>query len=153
MIPERAARLGAHMDASGRQQWVRAVILVGVLYSVIGIVFGAFAGWSASDRMRFTWNLLSFLTSAVAFAIHIAYEHFSLSNSPLVTASHTSAAVAVGAVGIAIAANVHELLVASTHRLSLIFAFVAFPAVTAIPAFLVALIVSAVLNLRRRGGV
>ncbi len=137
------------MDASGRQRWLRTVILLGAVYLVIGIAFGTFAGWSASNQMVVTWRLLSFFTSAVVFAVHIGHEHFRLGNSPLLTALHASMAVAVGAFGIAVAANVHGL-VTSNHQRSLIFALVAFPALTAIPAFVVALVAAAGLALSKR---
>lgn len=138
------------MDESGRQRWLRTVILIGVGYFVIGTAFGTFAGWSASNRMVVTWRLLSFFTSAVVFALHIGHEHFRLGNSPLITAWHTSLAVAVGAFGIAVAANVHGLRVHSTNQRSLIFALVAFPALTAIPALVVALVAATGLALSRR---
>src|SRR5713226_799880 len=138
------------MDASGRQRWLRTVILLGAVYLVIGIAFGTFAGWSASNQMVVTWRLLSFFTSAVVFAVHIGHEHFRLGNSPLLTASHASMAVAVGAFGIAVAANVHGVRVASSHQRALVFALVAWPALTAIPAFVVALVAAAGLALRRR---
>src|SRR5229473_3255273 len=115
------------MDASGRQRWLRTVILLGVVYLVIGIAFGAFAGWSASNQMRVTWRLLAFLTSGVVFAVHIGYEHFRLGNSPFITASHASMAVAVGAFALAVAANVHGQWVASSHQRALAFALVAWP--------------------------
>ena len=138
------------MDASSRQRWLRTVILLGAVYPVIGIAFGAFAGWSASNQMVVTWRLLAFLTSAVVFAVHIGYEHFRLGNSPLITASHASMAVAVGAFALAAAANVHGVWVASSHQRALAFALVAWPALTAVPAFVVALVAAAGLALRRR---
>src|SRR5712692_7202382 len=121
------------MDASGRQRWLRTVILLGAVYLVIGIAFGTFAGWSASNQMVVTWRLLSFFTAAVVFAVHIGHEHFRLGNSPLLTASHASMAVAVGAFGISVAANVHGVWVASSHQRALAFALVAWPALTAVP--------------------
>ena len=138
------------MDESGRQRWLRTVILIGVGYFIIGTAFGTFAGWSKFNQMVVTWRLLSFFTSAVVFALHIVHEHFRLRNLPLITASHASMAVAVGAFGIAVAANVHGLWVHSSNQRSLIFALVAFPALTAIPAFLVALVAAAGLGLVRR---
>ncbi len=126
------------------------MILLGVVYFVIGIAFGAFAGWSASNQMRVTWRLLAFLTSGVAFAVHIGYEHFRWGNSPRITASHASMAVAVGALALAVAANVHGQWVASSHQRLLAFALVAWPALTAVPAFVVALVAAAGLALRRR---
>jgi cation transport ATPase len=61
------------MNVSDRKRWLRALVLLGVVYFVIGITFGAFAGWAASNSMRVTWNRLAFLASAVAFALHIGY--------------------------------------------------------------------------------
>src|SRR4051794_15421395 len=108
------------MNAPGRQRWLRMVLLFGVVYLLISVAFGAFADWSASNQMRVTWRVLAFFTAAVAFAVHIGYEHFRLGHSPLITASHASMAVAAGAFAIAVAANVNGLWVASSHQRSLI---------------------------------
>jgi len=138
------------MDASGRQLWLRTVILLGAVYLVIGLASSAFAGWSPSNQMVVTWRLLAFLTSAVAFAVHIGYEHFRQGSSTLVTALHASMGVAVGAFALAAAANVHGVWVASSHQRALVFALVAWPALTAVPAFVVALVAAAGLTLSRR---
>jgi hypothetical protein len=139
-----------HMDASGRKQWIRAVILLSAVYFIFGIAFAAFASWSASNSMRVTWNRLGFLASAIAFAVHICYEHFRLGNSPRITASHVSIAVALGAFALAVSANLHGQWVGSSHQRLLAFALVAWPALTAVPAFVVALLATSGLALRRR---
>ncbi len=126
------------------------VVLLGAVYGVIGIAFGAFARWSESNSTHVTWNRLAFLTSAVAFAVHIGYEHFRFGNSPRVTASHVSMAVALGAFALAVNANVHRLWTGSGNQRLLAFALVAWPALTAVPAFVVALVATAGLTLRRR---
>ena len=131
------------MDASDRKRWLRAVLLVGVVYFVIGISFGAFGRWAASNSMRETWNRLAFLVSGIAFAVHIGYEHFRLRNSPRITATHASMAVAVGAFALALSANIHDLGSASGYRPRMLIAFVAWPLLTAVPAFIVALVVAA----------
>lgn len=123
------------------------VVLFGAVYFVFGV---AFAGWSASSSTRVAWNRLGFLASAVAFALHIGYEHFRLRDSPLVTASHVSLAVALGAFALAVSANVHGYRVGSGNKRLLAFALVAWPAITAVPAFVVALVAAAGLALRRR---
>jgi len=138
------------MDASSRQPQLRTLVLFGAVYFAFGMAFATFASWSASNSMRETWNRLGFLTSAVAFAVHIGYEHFRLRNSPFITASHVSIAVALGAFALAVNANVHGYRVGSSHQRLLAFALVAWPAITAIPAFVVALILAAGLALRRR---
>ena len=139
------------MNESGRQQWFRMVVLLGAVYFVFGVAFAAFARWSASASMHETWNRLGFLASAVAFALHIGYEHFRLRNSPLITASHVSIAVALGAFALALNANVHGLRVGSNHHRLLAFALIAWPAITAVPAFVVALVAASALPLRQRG--
>jgi uncharacterized protein (DUF486 family) len=138
------------MDKSDRKLWLRTAVLLGIGYFVIGIAFGAFARWAASNSMREIWNRLAFLASAVGFAAHIGYEHFRLRNSPLKTASHVSIAVALGAFLLAVSANVHGYRVGSGNQRLLAFALVAWPALTAVPAFVVALIAAAGLSLTRR---
>jgi hypothetical protein len=140
------------MDASGHKRWLRAVILLGVVYLVASITFGALAGRSASNHMRITWRLAAWLTSAAAFAAHIRYEHFRLRNSPLTTALHASLAAALGAFAVAVAANLHAQWAASSNQRLLALALVAFPAVTAVPAFVAALAGAAVLARTRRRG-
>jgi hypothetical protein len=96
------------------------------------------------------YGSMGFLTSAVAFAIHIGYEHFRLRNSPRITASHVSIAVALGALALAVSANVHGYVVGSSNKRPLAFALVAWPAITAVPAFVVALVAAAGLALTQR---
>ena len=100
--------------------------------------------------MRETWNRLGFLVSAVAFALHIAYEQFRLRNRPLITAWHVALAVALGAFGLAVKANVHGYRFGTTRQSALAFALIAWPLLTGIPAFLVALVVAVGLALTRR---
>ena len=138
------------MDASDRKRWLGAAVLLGAVYFVIGIGFGAFAAWAASNSMRVTWNRLAFLASGVVFAVHIGYEHFRLGNSPRVIASHASIAVAIGAFALALSANIHDLWSASGYRPRMLVALVAWPLLTGVPAFIVALVVAAILTLRRR---
>ncbi len=138
------------MDASGRQPWLRRLILVGLVYFVVGIAFAAFAGWSTSNQMRVTWRVLAFVISAVAFATHTGYEYFQLGNSPRATALHAAGAVAVGAFALAVAANIHGQLVGSSHWRLLVFALVAWPVLTAVPAFVVALVAAAGVGFWRR---
>ena len=118
--------------APGSRRWLGAVLLV-----------------AASNQMREMWRFAAFVVSGVAFAAHIAYEHFRLRTSPAVTAWHTSLAAALGGFALAVAANVHEHFTASSHRGLLIAALVIWPALTGVPAFLVAWGAAAGLSLRR----
>ena len=96
------------MDASDRKRWLSAVVLVGVVYFLIATAFGAFARSAALDVTRETWNRLAFLACGIAFAGHIAYEHFRVHSSPRITAWHTSLAAALGGFALAVAANINE---------------------------------------------
>ena len=138
------------MDDSGRQRWLRTVILVGVLYLAVGLASAALAAAAASNQMRFFWRLSAFVISAVVFAAHIAYEHFRLRKTARPTARHASVGVAFGAFALAVAANIHDLGSASGYRPRMLIALIAWPALTAVPAFVVALVVAAGLDLRRR---
>jgi hypothetical protein len=140
-------------DESGRRSWQRAVILAGLVYLVAGVGFGALAGRAASGEMRVTWRLLAWLISAAAFAAQIGYEQFRLRSSPVNTALHASLATGLGALGLAVAANLHAHSSGSSHPRSFAFlTLAAWPAITAVPAFVVALGAAALFALRRRGG-
>ena len=138
------------MYKSDRKPWLGAAVVLGVVYFVIGVGFGVFASRAASNSIRETWNRLAFVTSAVAFAIHICYEHFRLGDSRLRTAWHVSIGVALGGFLLALNANVHGLRVGSSNQRLLAFALVAWPALTGVPAFVVALIAAAGLGLVRK---
>ena len=137
------------MNNSGRRRWLSAAILAGVLYPAVGIASAALAGAAASGRMQFFWRLSAFVISAVVFAAHIAHEHFRLRNTARPTAWHASAAVAFGAFALALAANIHDLGSASGYRPRMLVAFVAWPLLTAVPAFIVALAAAAGLGVTR----
>jgi hypothetical protein len=128
------------------------VVVLGVVYFFIGISFGEFAKRAESDQARFIWNLSSFLTSLVVFTMHLVYEQFRLRNRPRNVAFHVALAVAFGALALAVAANVHGLRAgsSSTQQRLLAFALVIWPALTGIPAFVVALVASAGLGLVQR---
>jgi hypothetical protein len=131
------------MDLSPRRRsWIGAVVLVGIMYALVGIAFAAPATgvWA--------WRLAAWGVSAIGYATHIAYERFRLGNPPGRASLHVAFGVALGAFGLAVGANLHSLSVESTpqHRHLLLLALVIWPAITALPAFLVALGLSAGLS-------
>jgi len=131
------------VDISGRP-WIRAMILFAVAYAVIGVGFGLLASSADTHYVRL-WRLAAWGASAVVAAGQVGYEHFRLGSSPRSTALHAAGAVALGAFGLALAANIHSLFApAQGQRLPLI-ALVAWPVITAVPAFLAALVLAAVL--------
>ena len=132
------------MNVSGRS-WVRAMILVAGAYVVIGIVFGVLANLGDANHVRL-WRLAAWVASAAVAAAHIGYEHYRLGSSPRPTALHAAGAVALGAFGLAVAANVHWLFAEAHGQRSPLLALPVWPVITAIPAFPVALAVAAVLG-------
>ena len=133
------------MDASRRQPWIRAALLVGVVYFLIGRIF------AGPTNHVHVWRLAAWLVSGVAYAAHIGYEHFRLRNSPRLAALHVALAVAIGAFALALAGMIHSLSTAPGIRPAWLLAMVVWPAVTALPAFLGALVAGAVLpRLRQR---
>jgi hypothetical protein len=136
------------MSPFGRHWWLRALV-VGLAYSAVGIVFGQLAGTAASQQTSTFWRLGAWAVSGVIYATHIVYEHFRLHNSPRLIALHAMA-VALGAFGLAVAATIHALSI-EQYRPRYLIALIAWPAITAFPAVLVAFPVSAVLaRLARR---
>ncbi len=134
------------MNVSSRS-WVRALLLVAVAYAAIGIVFARLAVDANHVRV---WRLAAWLVSAVVAAAHIWYEQYRLGSAPRPTALHAAAAVALGAFGLALAANVHWLFAGTHGQRPPLLALPVWPVVTAVPAFLAALAIAAVLARFRR---
>jgi hypothetical protein len=135
------------MGESSRQPWVRAVVLLGILYALVGIVFAV-----PATHVQ-VWRVAAWVVSAIGYAAHIAYERFQLQNPPRSAALHVAFAVAIGAFGLAVGANIHSLSIESSnqHRLLLRLSLGIWPVMTALPAFLLALGISAALARVFRG--
>jgi len=119
------------------------VILFGVVYLVVGV---AFPNPSAANKAQFMWRLGAWLICLVAFAIHIGLEHFRFRNSAKRTALHVALSVALGAFGLAAAANIHALRVGTGNQRLLALALVIWPIITGVPAFIVAYLINLVLR-------
>ena len=132
--------------SEARARWIRAAVLAGALYLIVGLVFADLAGWAASPAMRTTWRAAAYLISAIVFAMHIRHERVRRGDPPLTTALHVSLGVALGACALALAANVHALSTPSANRARLGVAIVAWPLLTGVPAFLVALVAASMLK-------
>src|SRR5260370_3002197 len=122
------------MGESPRQSWVRTAVFLGIGYALVGIVFAV-----PVTRVQ-AWRLAARVVSAIGYAAHIAYERFRLQNSPGSAALHVAFAVALGAFGLAVGANIHSLSAGSTnqHRQLLLLSPGIWPVITPLPAFLVA---------------
>jgi len=116
--------------------------MFGLVYLVVGVTF---PNPPAPNERQFIWRLAAWLTCAVAFAIHIGLEHFRFRNVPHRTALHASMSVALGAFGLAAAANIHARMAGSGNQRLLALALAIWPIITAVPAFVFALVTAAVL--------
>jgi hypothetical protein len=120
---------------------MRAVLYLGVVYLTAGLLFGTLAGQAASTQVRLAWRWAAWVVSAIAFGAHIVYEQVRLRSSPRITALHVSAAAGLGAFGLAVAANVHAQTISPhQHSLILLLSLAIWPVMTALPAFVVALV-------------
>jgi hypothetical protein len=130
------------MDQAARQRWVGVALLAGVVYALVGIVFA----WPTTHVPM--WRLAAWLVSGAVFAAHIGYERFALAIPPHRAAVHVALAAALGAFGLAVGALMHSLSSGSPagHRRLILIALVAWPLITGLPAFVVALGLSQVLT-------
>ena len=134
---------GPRVSDTGHQRWLGPALVVGVSYFVVGFGSAELAGMASFSRMVLFWRWSAFIVCGVVFAAHIAHEHFRLRSSARQNAWHTSVAAALGAFALALAANMHDLGSASGYRPRMLVALAAWPLLTAVPAFLVALVVAA----------
>jgi len=139
------------MEASSNKRWLRRVLFTGVFYTVVGVTFSALAGSAGTDQARVMWRLTAWMASAIAFAAQLGYEQLKLHSSSFSTAWHCAMAVALGALGLAVSANLHALRAASSNQRSHALSLVLLPVLCGLPAFGVALAAAGALRLARRG--
>jgi len=120
------------MQTSSRISTLAAVIAVGVFYAAVGVLFAQF-------EPVILWRRLAWAVSAVAFAAHIAFEHFVRGSTTGRLAGCVSGAAAIGPVGLAAAANLRGWSIATANHRALAVALIAWPLLVAIPAFLLAI--------------
>src|SRR5207248_2435221 len=129
---------------------LRAVFYLGAFYAVPGILLGMLARQAHSTQVRIAWRWTAWVASGLAFGAQIVYEQLRLRSSPTITACRVAAAAALGAFGLAVAANIHAQLAAPPQPSRLLALSLAiWPAMTALAAFAVAL-VAAILFARAR---
>ena len=130
------------MKNTAGPRWYNAALVVGLGYFAITVTTGAMAAIAATGRGLFLWRLSAFAFCGLVFLAHIAYEQFRLRNTPKTTAVHTSLAVAIGALALAISANLNDVVIASTYRIRMLLALLIWPILTAVPAFIAAFVLA-----------
>jgi CDP-diglyceride synthetase len=121
-----------------------AAVLCGVAYFLIGRLFAL-----PTDNVH-VWRLAAWLVSGVVYASHIAYEHIKLRSSSRSTAGHVAVGVGLGAIALAVAGMIHSLSADPELRATWLLALAIWPAATAIPAYLGALVAGSLLARRSR---
>ncbi len=134
------------IEESLSKRWLPTAVLAGMIYAGIGILFGAVAGASSSNEMRTFWRLAAWVASALVFAAHIWRENVRMKNVPPRTAWHVASAAGWGAFGLAVAANLHEMMGTQPHRLMVVLSLVVWPILTGSPAYVVAFVLAVVLK-------
>jgi hypothetical protein len=119
----------------------RAALLLGIGYVLVGLLF------AQPTTHVLTWRRAAWVVSAIGYASHIWYENVRLRSSPGLAALHVACAVALGAFGLAVAANVHSYFIESTdqHRSLLRLSLAIWPVITALPAYVLVLGISGIL--------
>ena len=131
-------------EAQSKPLWITNAILVGLVYCAIGILF------AVPNTHVQAWRYAAWIASAIVYATHICYEYFRLRNSAKSTALHVAIAVAIGGLGLAIGALFHSLFAPPNYsRCRLGLALILWPILTGLPAFIVALVITLLLNLLR----
>lgn len=134
-----ATGLPAGGSESRNRRWLAAAAVIAIVYPVVGVGFAALSASSAAMRLFGRWA--AWLACAIAFAVHLGYEHFKLRSTPLRAALHVSLAVAVGALLLAVWVTSHSLAP---------LALVLFPLITGVPAFVAAFAAGSLLARLRR---
>src|SRR6516225_9512719 len=120
--------------------WFAWALLACTLYLIIGVGFA-----QPSVPSVFFWRVAAWMVSAFVYAAHIGYEHFRIRSSPRSTALHVAFGAAVGGFGLAAAAIIHSLLTGRGNLRLLRIALLIWPLITGVPAFVVALVLTAAL--------
>ncbi|MFL5483914.1 MAG: hypothetical protein ACJ8AK_17165 [Gemmatimonadaceae bacterium] len=122
-----------------------ATFAAGCLYLLIGLVSAELAGGVPGPRQRF-WRGMAWLLSAIVFGVHVARDRIRMRYRATSTAFHAALGTALGAFGLALAATIHGYRVSTPHLRSIQLSLLIWPLITALPAFLVALVVAVVLR-------
>ena len=130
-----------------RSVWVAVALGVGSLYLVISLVFGNLAGNAATIAGRTSWRMAAWLISGVAFLAQIVFERVQLRNRQTASSLHAAVAAAIGGFLLAVAATINKMASGSIDARYAV-ALVAFPLLTGVPAFIVALALSLIIRPR-----
>jgi len=134
---------------SERRFWWRAsigrpvrvlVLLVALAYPIVGVLTGAAAQSAPSLSARTAWRLAGWVLSFIVFASHVVYEHRRSSSGTTAAALRVAGAVAIGAFVLAAVGPVRSHWATDRFWRVSVLSLALWPAITGMPAFLVALL-------------
>lgn len=118
---------------------ITTTLLTGAAYVVVGVGTAALSRIASTPASAKTWRLAAWLLSLAIFATHFFVER-NRRLRPSSVAARVALAVAIGALGVAVLGPVRaHWSEAGRLRLALL-SIVAWPVITGVPAFVVALI-------------
>ena len=120
------------------------MLLAAAAYVALGLGTAALSRSATTHTGVVAWRLVAWLGSAATGIGQLLWERFRRRSRPVTAALHAALAVALGALALALAALAHRAS-AGLAQGSNYLAFLVWPLVTGIPAFLAALVVSLVL--------
>ena len=124
---------------------LRTVLLAGAAYFVVGIATAALAGMASSPSGVKGWRLVAWLLSLAIFSVHFAIER-RRSTRGVSVAVRVALGVALGAFVLAAVGPLRSHWSDPSRMKVALLSLVAWPVLTGIPAFLVALVASSVLD-------
>jgi hypothetical protein len=124
-----------------------------VAYAVVGLASAALAGGAATPKGMQLWRLSAFAISGFVVLVHVALERLVWLQPPRGAAVRVGLGGALGGFGLAVAANVHDLLSADGYRPGMLIALLAWPLLTGIPALVTAYLIALVQRRLGRGAV
>ena len=128
---------------------IATILLAGAAYVLAGTGTAALSRFASSPASAKTWRLAAWLLSLAIFAIHFFIER-NRRLRPSSVAARVAIAVAIGALGVAVLGPVRAHW-GDAGRLKLaLLSIVAWPVITGVPAFVVALIGGVALDRLRR---
>ena len=121
------------------------ILLAGIAYILVGTATAAFAGMASSPSGVKGWRLVAWLLSLAVFSFHFVVERRRATRGVSLAVA-VALGVAIGALGVAALGPVRSHWGDKSRLKLALLSLVAWPLLTGIPAFLVALTGSFVLD-------
>jgi len=128
-----------------RARGVGTVLLAGAAYVLVGTGTATLAGLASSAAAVKGWRLAAWLLSLAVFALHFALERHRRARR-LRVAARVALAVAVGALGVAALGPIRTHWGEPSRPKLVVLSLVAWPILTGVPAFVVALLAGLLLD-------